>query len=90
MSDNSELLEAVRDLTRVMLALHGKFATTTEAVNKLLSLSIPQNRVADLLGLPGNYVRAVAAKTRKRTGSGKKNGKKTSGNARRPVGAAKD
>ena len=76
MAEGNPVVEAIQDLTRVMLALNGDFQTTAEAIRKLLSLSIPPSRVAALLGVDTKHVTSTMAKDKKKTGGGSgKNGK---------------
>jgi hypothetical protein len=76
-ADQEELVEAIRDLTRVMLALHGDFPSTAEAVRRLTAMSIPPSRVAVLLGMKVKDVTTYTARERKKLGAGSpKNGKR--------------
>ena len=43
---NNEVVDAIHDLTRVIIALNGNFASQAEAVRKLNDLSIPSGRIA--------------------------------------------
>lgn len=65
MADEQAVVDAINDLTRVTLALHGGFATKSEAVRRLAELSIPPTRIAAILTMPANDVRSVLAKARK-------------------------
>ncbi len=62
---NEEIVEAVRDLTRVVLALNGKFASKSEMIRALNSLSIPPSRIALLLGMKLKDVTSSLAKAKK-------------------------
>lgn len=64
-SNNDELLEAVRDLTRVLLVLSGKFANKSETIRELNSLSIPASRIALLLGMPLKDVTSILSRAKK-------------------------
>ena len=64
MSDN-EVLNAIRDLTRVTIALQGGLSNRSEAIRKLHALSIPPSRIAAILAVDINHVTGVIAKARK-------------------------
>jgi len=63
--NNEELVEVVRDLTRVLLALNGKFASKSEMIRELNSLSIPPSRIALLLGMKAKDVTSALSKAKK-------------------------
>lgn len=65
MAEEQAVIDAINDLTRVTLALHGGFATKSEAVRRLAELSIPSQRIAAILAMPANDVRSVLSKARK-------------------------
>lgn len=67
MADEQAIVDAINDLTRVTVALHGGFATKSEAVRRLAELSIPPTRIAAILAMPANDVRSVLAKARRGT-----------------------
>jgi uncharacterized protein (DUF2336 family) len=64
-TDNDDLTEAVRDLTRIMLALNGEFTSKSEIIRKLNDLSIPPNRIAALLGMQTKDVSSALLKAKK-------------------------
>jgi len=66
----SELAEAIRDLTRVTIALHGEFDSKAEAVRLLSSLGIPPTRIARLLGLEPKAVTSTLSKAKKSPSKG--------------------
>lgn len=68
-NDNADLIEAIRDLTRVTIALNAEFASTADAVRHLSSLGIPPTRVALLLGIEPKAVTSVLSKAKKRKAS---------------------
>lgn len=76
--NNDEVVEAIRDLTRIFLALHGEFASKSEIIRQLYDLSIPPARIARLLGMQGKDVTSAIYKMKK---SIKKVGKASSQNA---------
>jgi len=65
MADEQAVVDAINDLTRVTLALHGDFASKSEAIRRLAELSIPPARIAAILAMQPNDVRSVLAKARK-------------------------
>jgi DNA-binding MarR family transcriptional regulator len=69
---NEEIVEAINDLTRVTIALHGEFASKAEAVRKLHELAIPSGRIAKILAMKQPDVTSTIAKLKKRGGSGGK------------------
>jgi hypothetical protein len=68
------LLEAVQDLTRVTLALHGNFTSKAEAIRKLDELGIPTTRIADIVGMSSKDVSSSLLKARKSQAKGEHNG----------------
>lgn len=73
-ADLADVRDAVLDLTRVTLAVSGKFASKSEAMRKLADLSIPASRIAAILAVPLNDVTSALAKAKK---SGKGKGERT-------------
>ena len=73
-ADLADVHEAILDMTRVTLAVSGKFASRSEAMRKLAELSIPPSRIAVILAVPVKDVTSVLAKA-------KKNGKDKGDNA---------
>lgn len=61
-----ELVDAVRDLTRVIIAINGNFGTRSEAVRRLHELSIPSGRIAAILAMPQNDVASIISKGKKK------------------------
>ncbi len=70
----SEEVQAIRDLTRVMIALNGKYKTKAEAVRGLYELSIPSARIAAILAIPAKDVASQLAKDKKKGVKGQENG----------------
>jgi hypothetical protein len=68
-SDIGHLVEAVQDLTRVIIHLSGKFGSTAEAVRELRELGISPVRVATLLGIQPKQVHSELTKAKKRAPS---------------------
>lgn len=62
---NNELVDAINDLTRVMIALNGGFASKAEAIRRLHDLSIPSRRIAAILAVDQNDVTSAIAKSKK-------------------------
>jgi hypothetical protein len=69
-ADFKDLRDAVLDLTRVTLAVSGKFPSKSEAIRRLSELSIPPSRIAAILAVPLPNVTSAMAKAR-RTEKGK-------------------
>ncbi len=65
-SPSTSLVDAINDLTRVTLAIHGKFTSKSEAMRKLAELAIPPSRIAAILAVPISEVTSALAKARKR------------------------
>lgn len=63
--DTRAVVDAINDLTRVTLALHGDFGSRSEAVRRLHGLAIPAARIAAILAMPANDVRSTIAKAKK-------------------------
>ena len=63
--DTRTIVDAINDLTRVTLALHGEFGSRSEAVRRLNELAIPSSRIAAILAMPANDVRSAIAKAKK-------------------------
>jgi len=65
-NESPAIVDAINDLTRVTLAIHGKFASKSEAMRKLAELAIPPSRIAAILAVPTSEVTSALAKARKR------------------------
>jgi hypothetical protein len=63
---NEEVVEAIHDLTRVIIALDGKYSTKSDAIRGLHGLGIPASRIAAILAMRGPDVASVLAKDKKR------------------------
>ena len=61
-ADISNIVDAVNDLTRVVLALQGKFESRSEAVRRLHEMGIPSTRIGGILGMRTQDVSSVIAK----------------------------
>lgn len=66
------IVEAINDLTRVTIALHGDFSSRSDAVRKLSELAIPTGRIASILAMKQADVASVLAKAKR--GSSKNRG----------------
>jgi len=65
-SDSVEaIVDAINDLTRVMIAIHGGFSSRSEAIRKLSELSIPPTRIASIVAMPLKDVYSILARSRK-------------------------
>lgn len=65
-AETRAVVDAIQDLTRVTVALHGAFASKSEAIRKLSELSIPAARIAAILAMPVTDVHSALAKAKKR------------------------
>lgn len=65
-SDLQAVVDAVNDLTRVVIATQGNFESKADIVRKLSDLSIPPPRIAAILAMPQKDVSSVLAKARKK------------------------
>lgn len=63
---NEAVVEAIHDLTRVIIALDGKYATKSDAIRGLMELGIPSGRIAAILAMRQADVASVLAKDKKR------------------------
>jgi len=66
-NDLQAVVDAVQDLTRVVIATQGKFESKADIVRRLTELSIPPTRIAAILAMPQKQVHSVLTKARKRT-----------------------
>ncbi len=71
---NEEVVDAIHDLTRVIIALDGKYASKSEAIRGLYGLGIPAGRIAAILAMKVTDVSSVLAKDKKRTTKEKNDG----------------
>lgn len=65
------VVEAIHDLTRVIISVNGGYKTKSEAVRALDALAIPPGRIASIMAMRVNDVSSVIAKAKK---SGKSKG----------------
>jgi len=68
-NDLQAVVDAVHDLTRVLIATQGNFESKSDVVRRLADLSIPPARIAAILALPQNQVHSVLTKARRKTKS---------------------
>lgn len=68
-NDFQPVVDAIHDLTRVIIATQGQFGSKADVVRRLADLSIPPVRIAAILAMPQNQVHSVLTKARKRTQS---------------------
>ena len=67
-----EIVNAINDLTRVTIAIHGKFESKSEAVRTLSELLIPTSRIGAILAMNPKDVASIVARTKKTSGRVKK------------------
>lgn len=65
-SPNKDVVEAVNDLTRVIIALMGDFGSKAETVRRLNELAIPYGRIAAILAMNPRDVASTLAKAKKK------------------------
>lgn len=65
-SDPRAIVDAIQDLTRVTLAVHGTFASRSDTIRHLSELSILPGRIAAILATPPGDVHSALAKAKKR------------------------
>ena len=70
MKEINEVIDAIRDLTRVTLALSDSFGSKAETIRKLNELSIPPSRIAAILSMNLKDVTSSLAKAKKRKTKG--------------------
>lgn len=70
------LIAAIEDLSRITIALGGKFESKADAVRQLSDLGIPPVRIAGLLAVPPKSVHAELVKARHRKIRGRRQGRK--------------
>ncbi|GEJ58418.1 hypothetical protein [Anaeromyxobacter diazotrophicus] len=66
-----ETVQAINDLTRVVIALSGKFESRADAIRKLSDLGIPPTRIAAILAMEPKDVTSVISKAKKTKTNGK-------------------
>jgi hypothetical protein len=69
MNDMESIVDAINDLTRVTIALHGAFSSKSEAIRRLHELSIPSGRIAAILAIPVGDVASAIAKVKRTQGN---------------------
>lgn len=63
---DSEIVEAIRDLSRITLAVSGQFKTKSDAIRRLNELGIPGPRIAGILGMSSGDVASALSKANTR------------------------
>lgn len=66
-NDVQAVVDAVNDLTRVVIAIQGNFGSKADVVRRLADLSIPPVRIAAILAMPQNQAHSVLTKARQKT-----------------------
>jgi hypothetical protein len=62
---NADVVEAIRDLTRILIAMNGEFESKSQLIRKLDDLSMPSARIAALLNMQSKDVASVKYKKNK-------------------------
>ena len=70
-SDIGNLVEAINDLARVVIASNDKITTKAEAVRRLNLVEIKPSRIAALLSMPPKDVTSQISKMKKANGGRK-------------------
>jgi len=65
-NDLQAVVDALNDLTRIVIAIQGNFGSKADVVRRLADLSIPPVRIAAILAMPQNQVHSVLTKARKK------------------------
>lgn len=63
---SQQIVDAINDLTRVIVAINGGFSSQSEAVRKLHELSIPSGRIAAILAMQQRDVASIISKLKKK------------------------
>ncbi len=63
---SKEIVDAINDLTRVVIAVNGKFETKAEAVRRLVEFSIPPVRIAAILAMELKAVHTVISRMKQK------------------------
>ena len=66
LTDFREVVDVIRDLTRVTLAVSGQFESQADAIRRLSELGIAPTRLGALLGVPTKSIHAELSKAKKR------------------------
>jgi len=69
-NDLQAVVDAIHDLTRVLIATQGQFGSKADVVRRPSDLSIPPARIAAILAISQNQVHSVLTKARKKTKGG--------------------
>jgi len=64
LTDLADVVAPIHELTRVTLAVSGKFSSKSEAVRKLSELTIPPARIGGILNLQTQQVTSALAKAK--------------------------
>ena len=62
---NNELIEAIKDLTRVLIITSAQDGSKSEMIRKLTDFSVSPTRIAKLLGMKPKDVTSVISKVKK-------------------------
>lgn len=69
-ADLKDVVDAINDLTRITIAIHGNFSSKSEAIRRMADLSIPTSRIAAVLAMKPGDVASVIAKLKKKQDKG--------------------
>ena len=62
----AEVADAIEDLSRIVIAVSGRFESKADAIRQLSDLGIVPVRVASLLAIPAKSVHAELSKAKQR------------------------
>lgn len=65
-STEDAVVQAINDLTRVTIAIHGGFGSKSEAVRRMNELQIPPGRIAAIMAIPPKDVSSILSQEKKR------------------------
>jgi hypothetical protein len=70
-TEGDKVLQAIHDLTRVIIACDDQITSKSEAVRRLHLAAIPQARIASLLSMPTKDVTSIVSRIKKSNGGRK-------------------
>lgn len=66
----NDVVQAINDLTRVVIAMNPQFETKSDAIRKLHEAGVEPPRIAAILGMPSKDVSSVITRDRKKKAKG--------------------
>lgn len=74
MTNNADVVQAIRELTRVMILLNGDFDSQADAVRQLADLGISSSKIAEILDMQTKNVSSILNRARKQAAITDNNG----------------